>query len=224
MSSMQRKQAIQSIIRRGQLKQLAIDLNMSYSYLSQAFSPSTTINFTDELARKVEKTLGLEQGRLEQGDQFIAQISNPQVLRSQVVRTQGLVSRGLLAQALRGRAADFITHFPKKRVETNVIMELGKVENHADLIVYNNDGSVFMIAEQSNQYNANNIATKLIMLMAISGSEYGVVFEPDSGINVNNNEPGFSRDHKRSEWYQYKQGRIIPIENGPGNIFEAAGI
>tara|TARA_R110001606_G_scaffold264825_5_gene413795 strand:- start:183787 stop:184005 length:219 start_codon:yes stop_codon:yes gene_type:complete len=63
----QRKQAIQSIIRREQLKQLTIDVNLSYSYLSRAFSPTTSMSFTEKLAPIVEKALGIEEGRLETG-------------------------------------------------------------------------------------------------------------------------------------------------------------
>lgn len=209
MSSMQRKHAIQSIIRRGQLKQLALDLNMSYSYLSQAFSPATSMNFTNALARKVENALGLAEGRLEQGDLVTVQKDRP---------------RGLLDIALKYRATQFTAFFPDKRVQTNVMLKLGNTEHRAHLVVYNEDGSVFMIAMQSQQYSEAHVNTQLIMLMAISGAHYGVVFSAGSGTDQDENIPGYSPDHKRSQWYQYVQGKITPITYGPDNIFEYMGI
>jgi len=209
MNSEQRKRTIQAILKRGQLKQLSSDLKMSYSYLSQAFSPATAINFTSELARKVEKSLGIAEGQLDQGEQLRVQKRNP---------------IGLLAVALIGREAQLSNLYPDKRVEKNATVAFDDEIKRVDLIVYNKDGSVFLIAEQSSQFDAHGGADQLIMLMAISGAEYGVVFAPDSGANSEDNEYGFSLDYKKSRWYQAKNGKIIPINEGPDGIFDKIGI
>jgi len=209
MSSEQRKEAIQGILRRGQLKQLATDLNMSYSYLSQAFSPATAINFTAELARKVEQSLGLSKGQLDHGEPVSVRKTNP---------------IGLLAIALIGREAQLSSLFSNKRVEKNATVAFDGEIKRVDLIVYNKDESVFLIAEQSNHFDAFGAADQLIMLMAISGSEYGVIFAPDSGAGNDDNDYAFSLDHKKSRWYQAENGKIISIDSGPEDIFNQIGI
>lgn len=208
MSSEQRKKAIQSLLRRGQLKQLSVDLNMSYSYLSQAFSTSTSTPFSAVLARKVEKSLGLNEGQLDDSEQLVVQRSN---------------SRGLLALALRGRVADLSKAYPNKRITLNEVLTVGGIAKRVDLLVFNEDDSIFLIAEQSKEYDKGP-AEQLIMLMAISGAEYGVIFAPDSGVNNNENEFGFSKDQKRSRWYQSQKGKIVEITEGPGDIFNSVGI
>jgi AraC-like DNA-binding protein len=209
MSSQQRKISIQAILRHGQLKQLSKDLDMSYSYLSQAFSPGTAINFTPELALKVEKALGLTEGQLDQGES------------TGVVQN---IPRGLLALALEGRAAQLQKHFEDKRVESNVELVIGDIKKYANLIIYNHDDSVYMIAEQNKDYMAVHMREHLIMLMAISGAEYGVAFTPSSGVNEDENEYGYSRAYQRSIWYQHQDGKIINVESGPEGLFEKTGI
>lgn len=208
MSSQHRKQAIHSILKHGQLKQLASDLKMSYSYLSQAFSLTTSISFNADLARKVEQALGLPSGELDLGEQQLGQKSG---------------SPGLLALALRGRAAELAHHYPDKRIELNATITVADRVKQVDLILYNTDGRVFLIAEQSTQFEDDNKAEQVIMLMAIAGAQFGVVFAPDSGIDDSEEHYAFAREHKRSRWYQSQHGKIVPIEEGPDKVFNAVG-
>lgn len=213
MSSQKRKVAIQALLRRGQLKQLSIDLDMSYSYLSQAFSPSTAINFTDELARKVEKALGLEQGQLDQGVS-IAVVKSP-------------LPREISALLLDGSAARFQKHLADKRVETSVDLEIDGIKKAANLVIYNHDDSIYMIAmidELSKKDSSLELIEYLILLMAISGAEYGVKYGIGSGVNQHENEYGYSRDHQSSYWYRALNGKIIRVKDGPDGFFENTGI
>jgi AraC-like DNA-binding protein len=209
MSSQQRKQAVHSILKHGQLKQLASDLKMSYSYLSQAFSLTTSISFNADLARKVEQALGLTSGQLDLGEHSVG---------------QNLASSGLFALALRGRAAELVHHYPDKRIELNATITVACRVKHADLIIYNNDGTAFLIAEQTNEFEDDDKTEQLIMLMAIAGAQFGVVFAADSGIDANERQYVFTREAKRSRWYQSQHGKIASIEEGPDKIFSVAGI
>lgn len=213
MSSQQRKVAIQALLRRGQLKQLSIDLDMSYSYLSQAFSPATAINFTDELARRVEHALGLAQGQLDQGES--AAVVKPQLPRE------------ISALLLDGSAARFQKHLADKRVETRVELGIDGIKKSANLVIYNHDDSIYMIA-MIHELNKNDTSLEmieqLIMLMAITGAEYGVKYDIGSGVNQHENEYGYSRDHQRSNWYQSLNGKIIRVKDGPDGFFENTGI
>jgi len=209
MSSLHRKQVIQTLLKRGQLKQLSSELSMSYSYLSQVFSPAIDISFTAGLARKVEQALGLVEGQLDQGEIAVTPQKNP---------------KGLLALVLRGRAVELKSYFTDKRVEIHELIEIGNTSKHADLVVYNQDDSIFMIAEQSKDYNSDNKMDQLIMLMAISGAEYGVVFAPDSGVNDDSSDYNFSIQHQRSSWYQSKNGKIVKSDSGPNGLYNHVGI
>lgn len=209
MGSQQRKQAIQALLKRGQLKKLATELGMSYSYLSQVFSPETSIRFTNELARKVEKELGLITGHLDNTTESTSSLKNPQ---------------GLAALALRGRAASIQAHYQEQRIKTHVAIKVGELSNHADLVIYNKDDSLFLIAEQSNDYTFPHKAEQLIMLMAITGAQYGAVFAPDSGLDPYTDKVDYVTEQKRSVWYQSKDGKIINTDTGPEGFYACAGI
>ena len=209
MNSEQRKYAIQGLLKRGQLKQLATDLNMSYSYLSQAFSTTTAINFTAELARKVEQALGLYEGQLDQ---------------SECVGVRKINPLGLFVVALIGREAQLSSFFPEKRVVKNDTITFDGEDKDIDLVVYNEDDSIYLLAEQSQHYDAFGAADQLIMLMAVSGAEYGVVFAPDSGVNLDSGDNSFSRDQTKSRWYKSVEGKVIRIAEGPNSIFYKIGI
>ena len=200
MSSQQRKQAIQTLLKRGQLKKLAVELNMSYSYLSQVFSPATAITFTSKLARRVEKALGLIDGQLDKDQQTVSFQKSP---------------NGLLALVLRGRAATIQEQLIEQRVETSVAIKIGEICNHADLVIYNKDNSIFLVAEQSKDYDSTHKSEQLIMLMAITGARYGVAFAPDSGLSTDDDDLKYLTEHKRSVWYESKDGKIISTAVGP---------
>jgi len=212
MDSAIRKQAIQSLIRRGQLKQLSEKLDMSYSYLSQAFSPGSAIRFTSELARKVEHELGLEPQFLDQGEQ-------PLVQKQSSIALQALV--------LRSRAIDLKNYLTGKRVELGVTVNMAGVSKQADLAVYNPDDSIYIIAEQCDNFDTKPAADKIILLMALSGAEYGVLFAPESGVNSNSLKMvdfDFSDEHRLSRWYQLKGGQINEITMGPNGLYQKVGI
>lgn len=212
MSSQQRKLAIQALLRRGQLKQLSEKLNMSYSYLSQAFSPGTAISFTADLARKVEHALALEEGQLDQGNNAVIQKHPPTALQALVLRT---------------RAIDLKNYLNDKRVELEVQVEMAGVTKSADLGVYNQNNSVYIIAEQCDNYDSKSAADKIILLMALSGAEYGVLFAPESGVDQDSLKMvdfTFPPEHRLSKWYQSENGKISEVATGPRGLYEHVGI
>ena len=129
---------------------IAEKLEMSYSYLSQAFSPASTFNFTSELARKVEHAMGWHNNCLD--------VSN---MPAQKPRTGGLHML-----ALRGRAAKLASYFPKQQVLLDQKVQLGNVEKTSDIIIFNPDNSVLLVAEQSDDYENPNNIEQLILMMA----------------------------------------------------------
>lgn len=208
MNSEQRKQNIKSLLRRGDLKAIAEKLEMSYSYLSQAFSSASTFNFTSELARKVEHAMGWHESCLD--------VSNMPIQKPR--------SGGLHMLALRGRAAKLASFFPERRVLLDQKVQVGNVEKILDIIIYNPDNSTFLVAEQSDDYvNPNNIE-QLILMMAISGAQYGVIFSADSGVGEAIDGTAFNYGDCRSRWFQAKDGKVVEIARGPKGIFEELGI
>ena len=212
MNSTIRKQAIQSILKRGQLKMIAKELKMSYSYLSQAFSPSTSISFTSDLARKVEALLGIEKNILDSGEQKLAPKPTPH-------------SRGFLHLALQGRASLLRSAYPDKCVEVSKDIEVSGMKMIADLIICNEDGSIFMLGKQSESdpFNKQDAVENIIMFMALLGAQHGAIFAPDSGLG-DQISPLFSASQKRSQWYASDNGKIIEHPEGLDPFFRVAGL
>ncbi|WP_339778020.1 hypothetical protein [uncultured Methylophaga sp.] len=208
MNSEHRKHKIKSMLKRGDLKLLADKLDMSYSYLSQAFSPASKFNFTEELARKVEQSMGWQVGILD-------------ALGTSTLKPK---AGGLHLLALRGRAAKLSSFFPKLRVELNQSVKLAGIEKNIDIVVYNHDSSILLVAEQSQDYENSQNLEQLILIMAISGAQYGVVFSADSGFGEMADDNVFDVEEKRSKWFQFKNGKVTETAYGPKRIFEGVGV
>ncbi len=101
------------------------------------------------------------------------------------------------------------------------------VRKQADLGVYNQDGSVYIIAEQCDNYDGRLAADKIILLMALSGARYGVLFAPESGVaqrSLKMVDFEFSPDNRLSKWYQSQNGKISEVTTGPDGLYEHVGI
>ena len=208
MNSEQRKYNIKSMLKRGDLKLLAKKLDMSYSYLSQAFSPSSKFNFTRELAQKVEQAMGWQKGILDSS-------------RTSLVKPN---PGGLQLLALRGRAAKLASFLPNLRVELNQPIRLATIEKMIDIVVYNPDGSIFIIADQSQDYQNPHNVEQLILSIVMTGAAYGVIFNTVSGYGEMPNEHEFDAAEKRSQWFQVLNGKVVESSYGPEGIFDAVGI
>lgn len=196
------------MLKRGDLKLLAKKLDMSYSYLSQAFSPSSKFNFTRELAQKVEQAMGWQSGILESS-------------RTSLVKPN---PGGLHLLALRGRAAKLASFLPKLRVELHQPIRLATIEKMIDIVVYNPDGSIFIIADQSQDYQNPQNVEQLILSLVMTGATYGVIFNAVSGYGEMPNDHVFDVTEKRSQWFQVMDGKVIETTYGPNGLFEAVGL
>lgn len=208
MNSEQRKRNIKLLLKRGDLKVIAEKLKMSYSYLSQAFSPSSSFNFTSELARKVENAMGWQVNCLE----------------SKSISAEQESTIGLHMLVLMGRATKLANCFPEKRVLLHQKVEIANLEKHIDIVIFNVDGSVFMVAEQSNDYKNPYDIEQLIVSMAISGAQYGVIFNLNSGVGNEGSEARFNQNDCRSRWFEAKGGKVVETASGPEGVFEEVGI
>lgn len=207
MSSDQRKQNIKSLLNRGDLKLIARKLEMSYSYLSQAFSPTSSFNFTSELARKVENAMGWQENCLD----------------SKNISAEQGSTIGLHMLVLMGRATKLASCFPEKRLLLHQKIEIANLQKHLDILIFNTDGSVFMVAEQSLDYKNPYDIEQLIVSMAISGAQYGVIFNLNSGVGKEG-ETSFTYKNCQSRWFEYKDGKVIEANSGPAGVFEEVGI
>lgn len=208
MSSKQRKRNIKSLLKRGDLKMIAERLEMSYSYLSQAFSPSSSFNFTSELARKVENVMGWQDNCLD--------ISNMPAKKPRI--------QGVNMMALSGRAAKLANFFPEKKVLLHQVVKLASMEKKLNIVVYDPDSSIFMIADQSDDYENPDNVERLILKMAITGAHYGVIFSADSGVNEAQEDTAFHYADCRSRWFHTLEGKVVEAAYGPEGIFEEVGI
>lgn len=181
---------------------------MSYSYLSQAFSPASTFNFTSELARKVENAMGWQANCLDSSN----------------ISAQQESTTGLHMLVLRGRAAKLAGCFPEKRLLLHQKVEFANLEKNLDIVIYNTDDSVFLVAEQSLDYENPYDIEQLIITMAISGAQYGVIFNLNSGVGKKDFDSGFDSKNRRSRWFESKGGKIIEATSGPEGVFEEVGI
>lgn len=208
MNSKQRKRNIKLLLKRGDLKTIAEKLEMSYSYLSQAFSPSSSFNFTSELARKVENVMGWQNNCIDFSSILPMEEENPAVVQM---------------LTLKGRAAWLARCFPEKRLLLYQKVKIANLEINLDILIYNTDDSVFLVAEQSLDYENSYGIEQIIMSMAISGAQYGVIFNMNSGVG-GKDDGGFDHENCRSRWFEYKNGKVIEAASGPERVFEEVGI
>lgn len=107
------------------------------------------------------------------------------------------------------------------------MFEMAGVRKQADLGVYNQDGSVYIIAEQCDNYDTKPAADKIILLMALSGAKYEVLFAPESGVaqrSLKMVDFVFSHENRLSKWYHSQNGKIIEVATEPQGLYEHVGI
>lgn len=103
-----------------------------------------------------------------------------------------------------------------------VQLEMAGVMKSAVLDVYNQDNSIYIIAEQGDNYDSKSAIDKIILLMVLSGAEYGVLFSPESGAKPNGfkiDDFEFLLEHRLSKWYQLKDGIISDVATGPEGLY-----
>ena len=209
MDSQTRKKNIRTRLKRGDLKKLSEDLNMSYSYLSQAFSPGSNFTFTEELARKVEVEMGWEPGYLDHGMD-----KEPKDKHD-----------SLFQLAIKYRAGEFAKLYPKKKVDVAQRVEALSIKRKADIVIKNANDSVYAVGLQSDQTDNEELTAQIIMLMAMTGAEYGFIYGPSSGVDpYNQNDNGYFREKRDSRWFAFQSNKVIEIESGPDDVFTAVGI
>lgn len=211
MDSQTRKNNIRARLQRGDLKRLSEELEMSYSYLSQAFSPGSKFNFTDELARKVEQCMGWTSGALDTSE-----------------KTEIDSSRGILFEmAIKYRASLFEKAYPGKIIKTPYLINSGGIEKRVDIAIVNNDESVFAVGQQCRDkgYLSDKEAENLMLVMAMSGAKYGFLFAPSSGVDSTwQGDNRYFEEKRQSRWFKNTAGKIVEIDSGPDNVFEHVGI
>jgi len=211
MDSQTRKKNIRAHLQRGDLKRLSEELEMSYSYLSQAFSPGSKFTFTDELARKVEQCMGWTSGELDKS-----------------AEVEINTSRGVLFEmAIKYRASLFEKVYPDKTIKNPYLINSGGIEKRIDIAIKNNDGSFFAVGQQcrDQDYLSDKEAENLMLVMAMSGAEYGFLFSPSSGVDSTwQGENRYFEEKRESRWFKNTTGKIVEIGSGPDNVFEHLGI
>lgn len=209
MDSQTRKKNIRARLQRGDLKRLSEELDMSYSYLSQAFSPGSKFNFTDELARKVEENMGWSAGSLDEG---------PEVHPSEAINPMLIAANQL-------RAREFALFYGLYTVRAPYKVKTEYLTKTADIAIHDDDLVAFAIGKQSEDITDEASVADLVLMMAMSGAQYGFLYAPSSGIDPAWQDAHRYFDEKReSRWFKNSAGKIIEIESGPDDVFEHVGI
>jgi len=209
MESQRRKENIRARLKRGDLKKLSEELDMSYSYLSQAFSPGSKFTFTDELARKVEEKMGWPDGALDEGQE-----SHP----SESINP-------MLIMANKFRAKELALFYGSKIIRAPYTVTTGYLTKTADIAIHNDEMTAYAIGKQCQQINNEESVEELVVLMAMTGALYGFLYSPSSGIDPAKQDTNRYFDEKReSRWFKYSAGKVVEIKKGPDNVFEHVGI
>jgi len=209
MDSKKRKENIRARLKRGDLIKLSEKLDMSYSYLSQVFSPGGKFTFTDQLARKVEKKMGWSEGTLDEGlEKHPSESINPMLI---------------IANKLRAR--EFALFFGSKTIRAPYKIKTEYLSKTADIAIHDDDLTVYAIGKQCEEISNQDCLTDLVVMMAMTGATYGFIYSPSSGIDPAWEDSHRYFDEKReSRWFENSSGQVVEIESGPDDVFENVGI